>query len=102
MSNPTALPGDETDNTTVEATLNITTRLTDAEQAERQASNRNLAQACGLSRQSLAYRVCAAFVIVLVFILIEVLKPNDSAAVRDLRSLIVEYALNFTRHGADG
>ena len=101
MSESAALPGDETDNTTVLATLNITTH-TDDEAAERQADNRKLTTTCGLSRQSFSYRVCAAMIAVLVLILIEVFKPNESSAVRDLRDLVYQYALNLTQHGADG
>lgn len=100
MSEQTALPGDETDNTTVEATLNITTH-TDGEEAERQADNRKLTTTCGLSRQSFSYRICAAMIAVLVLVLIEVFKPNESAAVRDLRDWVFQYTLNLTQHGAD-
>lgn len=100
MSEPSALPGDETDNTTVEATLNITTH-SDGEEVERQARNRNLMTTCGLSRQSLAYRVTAAIVVALVVILIEVLQSDDNAAIRDLRDLVFQYALNLTHHGVD-
>ena len=102
MRDSKALPCDETDNTTIEATVNITTALTNAEQTERQANNRNLSQPCGLSRLSLAYRVGAGVAIVLLFILMKVLQPNESAAVNDLRDLIADYVLNLTLHGANG
>ena len=101
MSEHTALPGDETDNTTVEATVQITTH-TDGEETERQADNSKLTATCGLTRQSFTYRVCAAIIAVLVLILLEVLKPNESAVVSDLRDLVFQYALNLTQHGEDG
>ena len=100
MSESAATSGDETDNTTVEATLNITTR-TDGEEVERQANNRSLTTTCGLTRRAFAFRVCAVVIPTIIVILLEVRQPGESTAVRDLSTLLLEYALNLTQHGSD-